>query len=255
MSVDDNDATQTAVNPDAATATAPPPPPKRKRATRPPTALENYLVTSTLGQREAHETESDTVLTETVSTATGDTDTAERVRHTPGYRHQHLFYPVLDTLIKELDRRFTGEAIQLAQACAAVFTCDKKGIEPLLEKYAQPLKIHPILVGSEMDVVKASCDTGVVSLDHLRKTVTKEGYPNLYKMLQLALTLPIGSATTERSFSAMRRIRNWLRSTMGAKRFSSLSILNIEDDLTAKLSPEKIVDIYDGRKTRRLLLH
>jgi len=95
----------------------------------------------------------------------------------------------------------------------------------------------------------------VVSLDHLKKIVKKDDYPNMYKMLQLSLTLPIGSATTERSFSAMRKIRNWLRSTMGDARFSSLSILNIEYDLTAKLSPETIVDIYDGRKKRRLLLH
>lgn len=60
-------------------------------------------------------------------------------------------------------------------------------------------------------------------------------------MVQLALTLPVGSATAERSFSAMRRIRNWLRSTMGQGRFSSLALLNIECDLTAALVPEDIV--------------
>jgi len=43
-------------------------------------------------------------------------------------------------------------------------------------------------------------------------------YPQYYKIVQLALTLPVGSATAERSFSAMRRIRNWLRSTMGLER-------------------------------------
>ena len=167
---------------------------------------------------------------------------------------QHFFIPVLQSLVGELDRRFTGEAMELAQACDAVFICDKNGVLPLLEKYAKPLKIHPVLLGAEMDLVKASSSTPV-SLEHLKKTVTKDSYPNLYKMLQLALTLPIGSSTTERSFSAMRRIRNWLRSTMGQSRFSSLAILNIEHDLTAKLSPEKIVDIYDGRKKRRLVLH
>ncbi len=42
----------------------------------------------------------------------------------------------------------------------------------------------------------------------------------------------------------MRRIRNWLRSAMSQDRFSDLSILHIEKDLTANLSGEKIVDIY-----------
>ncbi len=40
----------------------------------------------------------------------------------------------------------------------------------------------------------------------------------------------------------MRRIRNWLRSAMSQDRFSDLSILHIENDLTANLSGEKIVD-------------
>ncbi len=44
----------------------------------------------------------------------------------------------------------------------------------------------------------------------------------------------------------MRRIRNWLRSAMSQDRFSDLSILHIENDLTANLSGEKIVDIYEA---------
>lgn len=74
-------------------------------------------------------------------------------------------------------------------------------------------------------------------------------------MVQLALTLPVGSATAERSFSAMRRIRNWLRSTMGQERFSSLALLNIESDLTAALNPEDLVQMYANSGTRRLQLN
>ena len=132
--------------------------------------------------------------------------------------------------------------------------CDKSGIEPLVQKYAQPLKINPHLVGAETDLVKAST-VGSVSREHLQKTVTRAVYPNLYILLQLALTLPVGSATSERSFSAMRRIRNWLRLTTGAARFSSLAVLHIERDITARLSLETVVDVYAGRKKRRLLLH
>ncbi len=48
----------------------------------------------------------------------------------------------------------------------------------------------------------------------------------------------------KKKISVMRRIRNWLRSAMSQDRFSDLSILHIENDLTANLSGEKIVDIY-----------
>lgn len=94
-----------------------------------------------------------------------------------------------------------------------------------------------------------------ITFDVIQHELTEDIYPQYYRMVQLALTLPVGSATAERSFSAMRRIRNWLRSTMGQGRFSSLALLNIECDLTAALVPEDIVLKYASSGTRRLQLH
>ncbi|KAF0724897.1 Zinc finger MYM-type protein 1, partial [Aphis craccivora] len=48
----------------------------------------------------------------------------------------------------------------------------------------------------------------------------------------VGITIPISSATCERSFSSMRRIKNWLRTSMLQQRFTNLSILNIERDIT-----------------------
>ena len=42
----------------------------------------------------------------------------------------------------------------------------------------------------------------------------------------------------------MRRIRNWLRSTMGQEQFFSFVFLNIENDLTSAFVPEDIVHTY-----------
>ncbi len=151
---------------------------------------------------------------------------------------QHLYLPVLDAVISELDRRFMGETIDLAKACDAVFKCEKVEIDHLLKKYAEPLCIHPLLVRVETDFAKASATVTPVAFTNFQNTVKKGTYPNLYKLLQLALTLPVGSATSERSFSAMRRIRNWLRTTMSEHRFSDLGILHIEAEITATLSPE-----------------
>jgi len=50
----------------------------------------------------------------------------------------------------------------------------------------------------------------------------------VYRLVQLALTLPVGTSSSERSFSAMRWIKNWLRSIMNQDWFSSLAVLNIE---------------------------
>ena len=60
------------------------------------------------------------------------------------------------------------------------------------------------------------------------------------------------SCTPERSFSVVRRIKTWLRSTMTTKRFSNLSILSIRKELTDSISLAHIgnefASKYDGRR-------
>jgi hypothetical protein len=52
------------------------------------------------------------------------------------------------------------------------------------------------------------------------------------KVIKLLLTIPVSTASAERSFSAMRRIKTYLRSTMGEDRLSALAILSIEKQLS-----------------------
>ncbi|XP_022179567.1 uncharacterized protein LOC111040116 [Myzus persicae] len=86
-----------------------------------------------------------------------------------------------------------------------------------------------------------------------KKNITISTFPNVYKLLNLALTLPISSASCERSFSTMRRINTYIRSTMTQDRFSSLAILNIERDISNNIDSNDILNIY-SKTNRRLEL-
>lgn len=47
------------------------------------------------------------------------------------------------------------------------------------------------------------------------KEICKEStFPNVFKMLQVAHTIPVSFATCDRSFPTMRRLKNWLRASM-----------------------------------------
>ena len=48
-------------------------------------------------------------------------------------------------------------------------------------------------------------------------------YPNLALAYRLILTLPVSSCSCERSFSAVKFVKNSLRSTMSSDRLSDLS--------------------------------
>jgi len=67
------------------------------------------------------------------------------------------------------------------------------------------------------------------------------------------LTLPISSATCERSFSALRKIKTWLRVSMGQERLTDLSILYIEKDLTNKIDIKEVIRIF-AQTERRIIL-
>jgi len=92
-----------------------------------------------------------------------------------------------------------------------------------------------------------------LNINDLKTTIKKEMFPNIYKMLQVALTLPVSSATCERSFSAMRRIKTWVRTSMHQERFTNLSILHIEKDLTKNIDTECILNEF-SKSSRMMVL-
>src|SRR4029434_4226454 len=55
-------------------------------------------------------------------------------------------------------------------------------------------------------------------------------YPNIHCVLKVLLTMPVSTASAERSFSTMRRLKTYL-STMTDKRLTGLALMNIHTDL------------------------
>lgn len=71
---------------------------------------------------------------------------------------------------------------------------------------------------------------------------------------KVAFTLPISSATCERSFSALRKIQTWLRVSTGQERLTDLSILYIEKDLTNIINKSKVIETFAETSDRRIML-
>ena len=52
-------------------------------------------------------------------------------------------------------------------------------------------------------------------------------FPNVEQLLRIGCTLPVGSAEAERTFSAFRRLKTYLRSKMSEERLSGLVLMHI----------------------------
>ena len=74
---------------------------------------------------------------------------------------------------------------------------------------------------------------------------------NIWTITRILLTSGATSATPERSFSMQRRIKAWLRSTMGQKRYNSLSVLNAHTDVVDKLSLVEVAERFTAAQDKR----
>lgn len=59
----------------------------------------------------------------------------------------------------------------------------------------------------------------------------EELYPNLWIALRTDVTLPVTVASAERSFSKLKIIKNYLRSSMSQEHLSGLAIMSINHDI------------------------
>lgn len=75
-----------------------------------------------------------------------------------------------------------------------------------------------------------------------------EDLPNIKTLLQIICTLPVTTSTAERSFSSLRRLKTYLRSTMGEERLNGLASLHIHREEAANLSANEILNLFAVKK-------
>lgn len=56
-----------------------------------------------------------------------------------------------------------------------------------------------------------------------------------FQLIKILLTISVTSYMTERSFSALRRLKTYLRSTMGQRRLNNITIMYVHSDITNKI--------------------
>jgi hypothetical protein len=78
-------------------------------------------------------------------------------------------------------------------------------------------------------------------------------FPNVDTALRMFLCKPIANCSGERSFSAMKRVKNYNRSTTGQQRMDSLSLLTIECDVMNSIDYNDVIDTFAERKARKRL--
>lgn len=78
-------------------------------------------------------------------------------------------------------------------------------------------------------------------------------FPNVHTILRVMAVLPVTTSTNERSFSTLRRLKNYLRSTMSENRLNGLASLNIHRDIEVDVNA--VLDEFFSMPRRIQLLN
>ncbi|XP_060868959.1 52 kDa repressor of the inhibitor of the protein kinase-like isoform X1 [Metopolophium dirhodum] len=74
-------------------------------------------------------------------------------------------------------------------------------------------------------------------------------FPNIHMLLKILCTLPVSTATPERMFSNLKRVKSYLRNTMKEDRLNGLTMLSVYRNIN--LTPEEVIDEL-GQKPRKI---
>lgn len=176
----------------------------------------------------------------------------------------NFYYKILDQAISSLNERFdqlkdhnslfsflhnisdAGKVNNLKDLCNNLeFALSNNGSKDIIgeELYQELINISPLIESntSSLDV-----------LNYIFSANLDQIFPNSVIALRILNTLPVTVASGERSFSKLKIIKNYLRTTMTQDRLVGLSLLAIEKELVNTLEYDDMVEEFAKLKARKV---
>ena len=75
---------------------------------------------------------------------------------------------------------------------------------------------------------------------------TRGLFKEVEAFIELCLCLPVSAALSERSFSTLRRLKTWMRSTMSQKRLTHLAVMHIHRHILDRVDVPSLVRSFIG---------
>ncbi|KAJ8934604.1 hypothetical protein NQ318_002948 [Aromia moschata] len=79
----------------------------------------------------------------------------------------------------------------------------------------------------------------LANLAHL-ELCNEQAYPNMYRLLLIFCTIPVSTATPERTLSTLKHIKTYLRNSTSQNRLNGLAMMSIHRELP--ISENEIID-------------
>lgn len=187
----------------------------------------------------------------------------------PKDKYRQTYFETLDLAVGEVERRFQQSDLHIVKDIENLLlnAANRREIEPIsdvvtkfLENDIDPerFKVQLLMVADMIKTAYAN-STPVIKVTNVRTIseamVQSEIYKGMLseidKVLKLYFTFPVTSATAERSFSSLRRIKTFLRNSMTQCRLNNLFILYVHTSRTDELNLTEIASDFVHVNSRR----
>ncbi|KAE9534354.1 hypothetical protein AGLY_008444 [Aphis glycines] len=176
-----------------------------------------------------------------------------------------IFNRALDILINQISKRFSSfHELMLNFTCLQPsFLTSATDLEllneatKLVNKYDKDISKT---FTSEILAVRSTLKNQISQLNSTRDLAQllmvknhslTASFPEVCTALLLFLTIPVTSASAERSFSKLKIIKGYLRSTMMQDRLSGLALISIEQETAREVDFENLIDMFAEKKARK----
>lgn len=201
----------------------------------------------------------------------GSSDETSNVSYTAKWRRE--YFEAIDLMLNELDARFNKANLMLVssreqlllddyvQECthadsdddnvaAAIKACNLPSsinlskLSVQLLQWKDLVKLKGIKVANAVDAVNVLQELDVI---------TRSLFSEVEKVAVLVCATPISVANAERSFSCLRRLKTWLRSSMTQARLSQLALLTVHSEMLDMIVTENLMKEFIQKTAERRL--
>ena len=171
------------------------------------------------------------------------------------------YFDALDLLVQAIADRFDQPGYRTYSSLQALFLKATRK-----EDFSEELKtvctldgsdLHPANLRSQLELLSnnfSSSSGDIFEVKNYIQQLTaseRDLMKEVVLLMKLTLVLTAMNATSKRAFSAMRRIKSYLRSTMTQGRLNHLMILHVHKDVTDKLVLADVANEFVSKSPRR----
>ena len=170
----------------------------------------------------------------------------------------NYYFPFLDNMISHMKTRFPAELGDSLKGTICVPGHMQNLYSALTEQIKEAfLDDLPNPGDFQQEVLRwtllnKNC-TKVMTLEEGAAACDEVFFPNISRIFKLILCLPVGSCTCERSFSSLRRLKTWSRTSMGASRLIVLALAYVHRN-NIYVNPKQILKLWDATGHHRIAL-